>query len=204
MSDDSRNSSNFTSRNLLRDATAGDRTAEGKLLDRYRTRLLALTANRLPLELRARVDPEDVVQSACRVFMNRMRDGDVFVQRRGELWDQLVKVTLNKIRSLTRKHHRGKRNIASEQSFDEHALVSREPDPEDAALFIETVDEILRSLPKQKQRKIVVLRLQGKTTKEIATETGFSVERVRQIIRWVKQSLEDRIKVAAAHDEEIL
>ena len=49
---------------LLRRADAGDTSAEGALLDRYRARLRQMVAVRLDPRLAARLDPSDVVQEA--------------------------------------------------------------------------------------------------------------------------------------------
>ncbi len=183
-------SDDFTSLYLLRAARDGDAIAEGVLVDRYVSRLLAVAANRLPSEIRVRIDPEDIVQSACRVFINRVREGEVVVRQRGDLWNQLLSVTLNKIRSSVRKHRRKKRNVGAEQPTCEEDLLSREPTPDEALHLVETIHEILSGLPKEAQRKVVLLRLQGYSTSEIASSVELSVERVRQILRWVRNLLE--------------
>lgn len=189
----------FTSRHLVRAAANGDTWAEDQLVDRFQNRLIALASSRLPLELRSRVDPEDVVQSACRVFINRLRNGSVCIEHRGDLWKQLVAVTLNKIRSNIRKHRRAKRSVFAEATQQEDFfLLSREPTPEEACLLLETIEEILSALPKATQRQVVMLRLHGESTNDIAMATGFSCERVRQIIRWVKETLETRIQENAS------
>ena len=182
--------SEFTSRRLYWAAEDGDLVAEGMLVERYFSQLLTLAANRLPAGLKARVDPDDIVQSACRVFINKLRRGDVDIQQRGDLWKQLVSVTLNKIRSSTRKHGRAKRTSAVECTGAGNAILSREPTPDDACMFVETVDMMLSALPKDRQRQVVVLRLQGESTAAISKATGYSIERVRQIIRWVRTHLE--------------
>lgn len=191
-------SDDFTSLHLLRAARKGDAIAEGVLVDRYVSRLLAVAANRLPSEIRIRIDPEDIVQSACRVFINRVRDGEIVVRQRGDLWSQLLSVTLNKIRSSVRKHRRKKRNVGTEQPTCEKDLLSREPTPDEALHLVETIHEILSELPKEAQRKVVLLRLQGYSTSEIASSVELSVERVRQILRWVRNLLESQ---AASNDE---
>ncbi|MEZ6136115.1 MAG: sigma-70 family RNA polymerase sigma factor [Pirellulaceae bacterium] len=184
---------NFTSRVLLTQAAHGDRIAEEQLLIRYRTRLLALAAKQLPVELKSRVDADDVVQSACRVFIDRVRQGLVSVDQRGDLWDRLVAVTLNKIRSSVRKHQCSKRSVYREHSELTHAMLSREPTPEDACLLIEVFESLQAELPKLKQRQVLLLRLHGNSASEIAHATGYSVERVRQIIRWMRKVLESQI-----------
>ena len=64
-----------------------------------------------------------------------------------------------------------------------------EPDPQDAAMLIEAVEELLAGL-KEGDRPIVELRLQGYTTPEIAKETGRAERSIRRILEHLKQKLQ--------------
>lgn len=180
----------FTTRRLLNSAIAGNVDAEAALIARYQVRLIALAANRLPTDTRKRVDPDDVVQSACRIFIDRVRQGELSIEVHGDLWQQLVAITLNKIRSLVRKHRAVKRSVLTEQAFMSDVLVSREPTPDEALMLVETIEELLLAMPKEKHKRAITLRLQGESTGDIAREIELSVERVRQIFRWARTILE--------------
>lgn len=183
----------FTTQILIKDALAGDSESESALIARYQSRLMMLAAKCLPTDTRRRVEPDDVVQSACRIFIDRLRSGQVAIAAQGDLWQILMRITLNKIRSLARKHRSARRSLKSEMpselAVDIKDLLSREPTPEAALLLAETIDELLAKLPKEKQRQVVLMRLQGHKTSEIAHTSGLSVERVRQIVRWAHVTL---------------
>ena len=64
-----------TTEQLLDRVHRGDEQAAEELLDRYVSRLIQLARSRLPSKLARRLDPEDVVQSACRSFFRRAGAG---------------------------------------------------------------------------------------------------------------------------------
>jgi len=65
----------LASRELLERYEAGDPLAARQIYDRYAARLLGLARRMLAEKLAARVDPEDVVQSAYRSFFLHARTG---------------------------------------------------------------------------------------------------------------------------------
>src|SRR5262245_31380615 len=75
----------------------GDESAAEELFRRYCGRLTALARSRLSQALAARVDAEDVVQSAYRSFFRLARGGDVVLRASGDLWRLLVRITLRKV-----------------------------------------------------------------------------------------------------------
>jgi hypothetical protein len=85
--------------------------------------------------LRRRVDPEDVVQSACRTFFRRASLGDFSLASKDDLWRLLLTITLNKVRMQARFHTRNRRNAAREQAL-----------PESASLQPAQWDEAIQSL----------------------------------------------------------
>ena len=58
---------------LLERIREGDEQAATELFDRYVDRLIELARSRLSPKLARRLDPEDVVQSACRSFFRLAR-----------------------------------------------------------------------------------------------------------------------------------
>ena len=61
-------------RGLLEQVAQGDRSALGRLLQRYRPRLQAFIGARLDPQVRSRVDPSDVVQEVQLEVTRRMDD----------------------------------------------------------------------------------------------------------------------------------
>src|SRR5688500_11705129 len=82
---------------LLRHVQRGDDWAEKEVFARYVERLTRLARSRLAAGLAARVDPEDIVQSAYRSFFVAARQGRFTVQASDDLWRLLVEVTLHKL-----------------------------------------------------------------------------------------------------------
>src|SRR5262245_52226224 len=91
-----------------------DESAAGELFRRYAGRLTALARARLSHSLAARVDPEDVVQSAYRSFFLLARDGEVLLQESGDLWRLLVRITLRKVYRSARRHRADCRSVGRE------------------------------------------------------------------------------------------
>src|SRR4051795_8567078 len=96
---------------LLERWRAGDQRAATELYERYAGRLIALARSRLSGKLAARFDPEDVVQSVCRSFFARARDGRLVVGQTDDLWQLLVAITLHKLRRQVKHHQVGKRAV---------------------------------------------------------------------------------------------
>src|SRR5947209_3513948 len=64
----------------------GDGQAARTVFERYARRLIGLAATRLPDNVRSKVDPEDVVQSAFRSFFQRQADGQFELDDWDGLW----------------------------------------------------------------------------------------------------------------------
>src|SRR5262249_40685711 len=82
---------------LVKRWTEGDERAAAELVNRYTGRLLALARSHLSAKLAARLDPEDVVQSAYRSFFADARDDRFVLKRSGDLWRLLAAITLHKL-----------------------------------------------------------------------------------------------------------
>src|SRR5262249_62295502 len=94
-----------------------DEAAAEELFRRYAGRLTALARSRLARSLAARVDPEDVVQSAYRSFFLLARDEEVLVRESGDLWRLLVRITLRKVCRSARRHRAHCRSVEREHPW---------------------------------------------------------------------------------------
>src|SRR5947209_4592390 len=88
-----------TDGSLMRRLAAGSESAARSLYARYVSRLRGLARARLSADVNARVDPEDIVQSVFRRFFHAARRGNYDAPNATDLWDLLLVITLNKIRS---------------------------------------------------------------------------------------------------------
>ena len=190
---------------LLRRYLDGDRGAAAEVFDKYWVRLLALAQTRLSPVLQSRVDPEDIVQSAYRSFFRRAEDLDLSLQRSGDLWRVLAAFTIRKAQKCVEREMAQKRDPRRQicASYLEDAIQS-DPTPEDAAILIEEVTSLMKGL-QLRDRRIVELRLCGKTVDEIAREFAdpesdssggigaISTATIRRVLRNTRKSLENAL-----------
>jgi len=177
---------------------AGDQQAATELFRRYAGRLIALARSRLRGELTTRVDPEDVVQSACRSFFVGVRAGDYELEEEGDLWGLLVAITLHKLQHQVAYHKAQKRGGGgADQDFgSENSLfglqpqaLARDPSPLEALTLIEQLEQLVQALDPW-HRQVLELRLQGYQLAEIALKTGKSLRTTCRAIEQIKQHLE--------------
>ncbi len=177
---------------LIRGLCAGDQHACRQFCDSYGEALERIAASQLNPALRRRVGPEDVVQSACRTFFRRAQGGQFEFSDSAALWQLLCAITLTKVREQARFHLQQKRDLKREESTGEDssageamAIPVRGPSPAEAAEFADQFAHFLATLDEQSQR-VVDLKLQEFTDKEVATQLGCSeltVRRVQQRLR---------------------
>lgn len=168
-----------------------DQAAAEELFRRYAERLTALARSRLSSALAARVDPEDVVQSAYRSFFRLARDGGVELHESGDLWRLLARITLRKVCRTARRHRADCRSVEREQPGEDDAL-SHGPTPEDAAALLDELRAALAPLSPL-QRRIVELRLHGHEAEAIAEQVGRSARTVRRTLTAVGAELQRRL-----------
>jgi len=176
-----------TDGSLLLRFKEGNQDAATELYVRYSKRLQALARAQTGERLATRFDPEDVVQSVFRTFFRRAVEQGYQVPAGEELWQLLLVLALNKIRSLATYHRAQKRDVAR-TDHPAHLENSHSATSDDELAF-ETmrmvVDELVSSLPAP-QDEIVKLRIEGHEIGDIAQQTGRSkrtVERTPQQFR---------------------
>ncbi|MBY0524336.1 MAG: sigma-70 family RNA polymerase sigma factor [Gemmataceae bacterium] len=173
-----------------------DQKLAEELFRRYSDRLIALARTRLSDKVNARIDPEDVVQSAYRSFFAGARNGRYALEVGGDVWLLLVAITVHKLQDQVRKHTAGKRSVNREQNFSsEDSLLglqaeglAREPSPVEALSLVEEVEQLMRALTPL-ERQMVELRLQGGNLRDIAAATNRSVPTVRRLLDRIKDQL---------------
>jgi RNA polymerase sigma factor (sigma-70 family) len=164
--------------------------------EQYGPMLHKLAAKHLADQLRRRVGPEDIVQSACRTFLRRAQGGEFQMDDSESLWRLLCAITLTKIREQARFHGRKKRGLdqevpmtpAADQSGVGFQPVAAGPSPDEQAEFAEQFQMLLESL-EEEERQIIDLKLQECTQDEIAARLGISERTVRRILKRVQSKL---------------
>lgn len=193
---------------------AGQADAAQHLWETYFLRMVELARQKLAGTKKTVADEEDVAVSAFRSFCVRAREGR-FTQLtdRDNLWPLLMAITQNKSIDMIRRQNRQRRGgtgakepepLSLGRIIDETAnslsdLLSREPDPEFAALMADELQHQLQHLDNAGDpdlKLIALLKLEGCSTTEIAGSIGCvrrSVERKLQVISaiWAANSKGD-------------
>jgi RNA polymerase sigma factor (sigma-70 family) len=180
----------------LRGVQAGDERAAGEVFGRYVERLTRLARSRLAARLAARVDPEDIVQSAYRSFFVAARRRRFVVEESGDLWRLLVEVTLHKLYRQAARHQAQRRNVARDRAASDGSVWQRvaagEPTPEQAAIATDELEAVLTKLP-PRGRQVVELVLQGYEQREIAAKLGCAERTVRRWVEAARTDLQERV-----------
>jgi RNA polymerase sigma-70 factor (ECF subfamily) len=180
---------------LMARLRAGDEEAAREVFGRFARRLIGLAAKHLDGRLRPKVDPEDVAQSALKSFFLRYAGGEYELAGWDDLWALLVLITLRKCGLKLKFYRAGRRDVQREQQPPPDAdsgweAVAREPTPAEAALLAETVEQLLRSLPGERERRMLELSLQGCSADEISAAVGRSARTVERVLARVRKRLE--------------
>lgn len=178
-------------RSLLLRFKEGSQDAATELYLRYAKRLQALAKAQTGDQLATRFDPEDVVQSVFRTFFRRAVERGYQVPAGEELWQLLLVLALNKIRSLATYHRAQKRDVARTdhpQHLENTYTISAENDELAYDTMRMVVDELVAGLPAP-QDKIVQLRIEGYEIGQIAEMSGRSKRTVERTLQQFRSRL---------------
>ncbi len=96
---------------LLETLLGWSELAAGELYCRYADRIRTLARARLSYALASRVDADDIVQSVFRRFFETAQTGHYTLPTGQGLYDLLLVITLNRLRSEEQYHRAGKRDL---------------------------------------------------------------------------------------------
>ena len=181
----------------IRQLVAGDERVVDEFWRQYAHRLEGLAAKHLTARLYRREGPDDVVQSVCRTFLRRVQEGQFKLDDSAALWRLLCAITLTKVREKTRFHRQQKRRFDRERSCspatdDTQApapqFAARQPTPAEAAEFADQLEQLLTGMDEE-ERRVVELKLEECTNREMAAKLGCSERTVRRILGRVQSRL---------------
>ena len=164
---------------LLDEARAGDGEAWGRLFRRYHDPLLLYARTRLGRELRRHLQSEDVFQSVVTDALTALRGFEY--RGAGSLNRFLRTMVLNKIRD--RADHYGARKRAGEVTLTDALLDAAHEDTptyEDPETY-GRLERCLSALPEEMREVLVLRKVEGLSSKEVATELGKSDAAVRKL-----------------------
>jgi len=160
---------------LLQQIRAGDGEGWRVLYERYHDPLLFWVRMHLGASLRRFLQSEDVFQSAA---VEWLRDLERFEYRgEGSLQRYLRRLILNKIRDRADFYAAEKRRPA--EPLDEDALPDTAVAYRDHETY-ERLERALADLPEELREVVLLHKIEGLSTKEIAARTGKSDDAVRK------------------------
>jgi DNA-directed RNA polymerase specialized sigma24 family protein len=171
----------------------GNPVAVQKLWERYFAQLVSLARKKLRDVPRRAADEEDVALNAFASFCRRAEEGRFpQLSDRDGLWRLLVVITVRKASHLRRSEGQQKRGglaagLAGEAGAAAlEGMIDTEPTPEFAAEVAEECSRLLALLEDPELQTVARHRMEGCTSKEIATAldcTERTVERRLRLIR---------------------
>lgn len=182
-----------STKEFVRRLRSRDPAAAEKLFKQYGERLVRIAGKNLSRKLTGRVEGEDVVQSVFRTFFRRTAEGQFKIDTSDEIWRLLVTITLVKSRQQGRHHSAKMRDVARETQVDElyqTEAVVKEPGPEEAAVFVDQIDSLLRGLP-ELYCDVLRMRLAGNSAIDTAASLGVSRQTVYRALALLKKRLRD-------------
>jgi DNA-directed RNA polymerase specialized sigma24 family protein len=190
---------------LVERVKAGDHEAVRLLWQRYYPRLIGLARKRLQAVPRRVADEEDAALSAFNSFCRRAEQGQFpDLKDRDGLWALLVVLTARKAADLVKHQLRDKRGGGKVHGdsalrsadggsgtggFD--GLEGGDPTPEEAAILVEEVENLLGRLRDPRLRQVAVWKLEGYTNAEIAQRQGCSLPTVERRVGIIRRLLKD-------------
>ncbi|MEM9412786.1 MAG: ECF-type sigma factor [Planctomycetota bacterium] len=178
---------------ILKSAQLGDQVAESAVHQRFVARLVRLASSRINQRFRAKIEPEEIVQSVFVSFFRRQKQGDFQFEDWNDLWALLVKITIRKCAKKVDNFLAAKRDVSRELSGKASAsrdtslnAASDEPLPHEVAIFNETLDQLFDRLPELLQT-IVAYRLQGLSNLEISEKIKRSERTVYRSLNQVRE-----------------
>lgn len=183
----------------------GNGEAAEQLWQHIRARLQEFARQKLNSQTRRHYDEDDAANSAFHSLCRGLADGRLDAQNRDALWGLLAVITSRKISAQRRYLNREKRGggaVRGESAFAEpggagiNQVDGKQPPPDVLAEVSESCNQLLDALPDDTMKRIVLLKFQGATNAEAASELSCTertierkLERIRRI--WIEAGLHD-------------
>ena len=183
----------------------GNPQAAEQLWQHVAVRLQEFARQKLNSQTRRDYDEDDAANSAFHSLCRGLSEGRIEAENRDALWGLLAVITSRKIsaqRRLLDRQKRGGGAVRGLSGFAEfghagiNAIAGNQPSPDELAEVSESCAQLLDALPDETMKKIVLLKFQGATNGEVASEltcTERTIERKLERIRriWVEAGLHD-------------
>jgi RNA polymerase sigma factor (sigma-70 family) len=183
----------------------GNHQAAEQLWRHIYQQLHEFAQQKLDRQCRRHYDENDAANSAFHSLCRGLADGRLDAENRNALWGLLAVITSRKISAQQRYLKRQKRGggaVRGESGFAEfgdagiNAIVGNQQGPAVLAEVSESCVQLLEAVPDETMKQILLLKFQGSTNAEIASELNCTertierkLERIRRI--WIEAGLHD-------------
>lgn len=177
---------------LLHALKQNEPDAISELWQRYFMRLRKVARHRLGAQVDGPFDSEDVALSAFNGFCRAFLEGSYpTVDDREGLWAILVQITWRKAKDYRTAETAQKRTRGLRDETALEALEGNISPPEIELMMAEECQQLFDQLQDESLVKVAVLKLEGWTNEEIATELGYTrrtIQRMLVVIRGIWQT----------------
>lgn len=184
---------------LINRLRRGDKHAAAEIHRRLSDRLTKLARRRIPDPIRAKVDPEDIVQSTFRGFFMHQVKGEYQLQSWQDLEKLLTRMTMRRcnrerLRYITQsRNYRVEAPLGNPDASDDSHMIDNADSPQDQVILAETFQRLLDDLS-PRDREIVQLAIEGKKANEIAEQIGVSRRTADRIVENFRRQIKDQAR----------
>jgi RNA polymerase sigma-70 factor (ECF subfamily) len=169
---------------------AGDEDAARELLRRYERKIRLVVRRQLPRLLRSRFDSLDFLQSVWGNFFHQVRTGPTDIEDERNLVAFLAWAARNKVideyrRASTRKHDIRREESLRGRRGRPRDLEAAIDTPSQVAQARETLDRLRRLVP-EGHRRVLELKAEGYSCREIGLRLGISERTAQRVIEGLR------------------
>lgn len=178
-----------------------DQRAAELVHDFCRPRLTAFARSRIFPKLLQRIDAEDVVQETFQSFFRGVYANRFQIDTTSELWNTLLAICMNKIRTESQHHSRKKRSFDREERHEDFgsgvdkaasSMVAADP-----LCGVQNVLAQLRSIVghmDSRDQETMLDSIRGMKNNEIAEKYGCSERSVRRVFERIRSRLQAELR----------
>jgi len=174
-----------------------DQEAATMIHNLCRTRLTSFARSRIFSRLAQRVDAEDIVQDTFQSFFRGLEKDRFQIDTSSELWNTLLAICVNKIRTQSQHHSRKKRSFHAEERHEEFGSgmgrVAKSIVAYQTPIDVDSVIEKLRSIVghlEAKDHDILLDSLSGVSNEDLARKHDCSERSIRRVLHQIKGRLQ--------------
>lgn len=173
---------------LLSRASAGDKEAQEIICQRYELQVRIVVRVLLGPQLRQHVDSMDLMQSVHHCMLQGLQENRFQINSPEKLVSLASSMARNKIANKWRTHQRQVSSLVIDESGQHPSAQAEsrsrsEISPHESSDYSELIQEVCQRL-NQAERTMLLMRLDGFSNNEIATELGLHPVALR--VRWTR------------------